>query len=124
MEDLLSNLPGYATHNHILRTTNDTVEGTDSTEFNSQEGLEKFSEWMEYVHEAAEFYELDRGELEKYNINIWNHEDLYKLYVDRKKFLRFLDRLAIYEGKINSNYRLDGKKSWTAFKGWTEEELD
>ena len=118
-------LPGFATHNHILRTSDDVTEcGTDSTEFDTKEGLEKFVEWMMYVHEAAEFYELDREELEKYNINIWNHSDLYKLYVNRRRFLRFLDRLADYEGKLLANHRIDGKTKWTAFDGWDGQELD
>lgn len=102
--DNLSRWNRFGEHRHVFHTNNHDVDpdSGDSTEFDTVEALEKFSAWMEYVHEAVKESDLDYRDLrDRYNIDIWNHKDIYRLFKNRKKLPKFFELLAAYEKKID-----------------------
>ena len=93
---------------YCLRTYSESAESGDDTSFDSEEGLELFRDWMNYVHKVASDKKLSESELRQtLGLDINSHREVYELYKNRKEFLEFFKALASYEGKLRRNINLE-----------------
>ncbi len=65
---------------------------------------------MEFVQDTAYKHGIKEG------VSLWDHHALYKMYIQAPQLAKFFEDLAGYEGKLLSNYRLDGKYRHSVFE--------
>ena len=104
----MTNLPSFATYNHVLSTEDDCYGDNQCvTKFESPQELERFAEWMDYVHTSLNEAGITESDLSKLGINVWDHSEIYKLFKHRKGFTKFFENLAEYSNKIFYNHYLE-----------------
>ena len=105
-------LPHFARTTYSLNTAPDEDPNDEgmSSDFDSEQGLKLFAEWMEFVEDTAYKHGIQEG------VSLWNHRSLYRMYIQAPQLAKFFEDLAGYESKLLSNYRLDGKNRWSTFE--------
>ena len=121
----MKELPLFAKQHLVLETYDECFDTEHcSSSWETQQELEQFAEWMEFVHSAARESGIEEEDYKLLGLNIWKHSHLYKLFKKRqsKALPKFFELLSKYEGKIFYNYRLEGSHVIDIWK--TNEELD
>ena len=105
-------LPHFARTTYRLNTAPDEDPNDEgmSSDFDSEQGLKLFAEWMKFVQDTAYKHTIKEG------VSLWNHRSLYRMYVQSPQLAKFFEDLAGYEGKLLTNHRLDGKRSHSVFE--------
>ena len=93
---------------YILKTYYDEesklVSGIlDETSFESEENLQRFSQWINFVHTKAEELNLSDDDLTDMGLNLTCHRDLYHLYLKRRIWSAFINSLSQFNGFIDVN---------------------
>ena len=111
----------FFSHMHLLQT-NDPYEGSSlcSTLFETGEDLERYADWMKFVQQTAYELGIKESDLLEFGLDVWDHQDLYRLYKNRKGLPKFFEKLAGYEKKIKYNHRLEDTDVVDLFKEGTE----
>lgn len=98
----------YGAHRtYRFATGPDEVQGDadcDCSTFRSEEDLELFEDWMQFVHLNSSNSGLTEEEVkDSLHINIWKHEELYYLMKHRHELFKFLEVICQFEGKLPKN---------------------
>jgi hypothetical protein len=114
--------PGIYSRSFVLRSAPDDADShplghdyvSDSTHFSSEEHLELFEKWMEFVHHQAFKAGLtDEAIYECLGVNLWAHEDLYNLFKNKKRLMSFITALQGFEGSIKFNPNLETSSTFS-----------
>ena len=79
----------------------------DTTGFESEESLQRFSQWINYVHTKAEELNLSDDDLTDMGLDLTRHRDLYHLYFKRRTWAALIDSLSQFNGFIDVNSDLE-----------------
>ena len=79
------------------------MEPLDTIGFESEENLQRFSQWINFVHTKAEELNLSDDDLTDMGLNLTRHENLYHLYFKRRIWSAFIDSLSQFNGFIDVN---------------------